>query len=605
MQLDIFHFLLLMAGLVAGAAVAWVVLKGRIALAEANGRASGNVEIATLTEQLKSTLQEAEQARERGSEAEQAAAGLRASLETATTERAQFEVRAARIPELEAALKKADDDVAAQNGQNATLREQCGKQTAEVAARQRQIEALEKATAEIAEDRATLRSKLDQNIEALRTKTEALTSQIADLRQQNGGLTTEVASGQERIKELLQAHTQLAGDGATLATNLSAEKTIVATLTQELAAERSQSQEKLALLEQAKQALSDQFKALASEILDEKSKKFTEQNQANLGQLLTPLREQITDFKTKVEEVYVNEGKDRSALTEQVKQLLTLNQTLSQDATNLTLALKGDRKAQGNWGEIILDDVLEKAGLMRGQHYERQGHVKSEDGQTHVIPDVVVRLPGDRHLVVDSKLTLPDYRAFASADSDDERAAALKRHLGSIRKHIKGLSDQNYQSLYGLKSLDFVVMFVPLEPAFMIAVTNDAELFQQAWEKNVLLVSPSTLLFVIRTVANLWRQEDLSRNAKAISDRGAELYDKLVGFVTDLNKVGERIEQAQSSYQDARKKLSEGHGNAIGQAEKLKKLGVKPSKQLPAQWVAQAIDEPLPALTNETDNKAP
>jgi DNA recombination protein RmuC len=381
-------------------------------------------------------------------------------------------------------------------------------------------------------------------------------------------------------------------------------KVRVAELSTTLDQERSQNQEKLALLNEARAQLGDQFKALANEILDEKSKKFVEQNQVNLGHLLNPLQERIQSFQSKVEEVYVNESKDRSALAEQVKMLTQLNNTLSLDTQNLTLALKGDRKAQGNWGEIILDEVLEKAGLLRGRHYDRQSSVKSEDGQTHVIPDVVIRLPGEgeRHLVVDSKMTLPDYRAFADADTDEERQAALKRHLTSMRAHMKGLSEKNYQSLYGLKSLDFVVMFVPLEPAFMLAVTNDRELFQQAWEKNILLVSPSTLLFVIRTVAYLWRQEDLSRNAKDISSRGAELYDKLVGFVHDLQRVGERIQQAQDSYVEARKKFSEGNGNLIGQAEKLRRLGVKPSKKLPAAWTDDAKDD---AVAIESEGEEP
>lgn len=357
--------------------------------------------------------------------------------------------------------------------------------------------------------------------------------------------------------------------------------------------ERSQAKEKLALLIEAKEELGNRFKALANEILDEKSRKFTEQNQTNLGALLNPLSEQIKGFKAKVEEVYVNEGKDRSALAEQVRMLTQLNTSLSQDTQNLTHALKGDKKLLGNWGEIILDDVLEKAGLMPGQHYIKQGGVTAADGQGTSMPDVVITLPGERYLVVDSKMSLPDYRAYATAEDPGERSLALKRHLGSIRAHIKGLSEKRYQSLYDLKSLDFVVMFVPLEPAFTVAVTHDAELFQHAWEKNVLLVSPSTLLFVVRTVANLWRQEDLSRNAKDISARGAELYDKLVGFVGDLAKVGERIQQAQDSYFDARKKLSEGSGNAIRQAEMLKKLGVKPSKSLPAAWVEASAQNGL------------
>ncbi|MGQ0503101.1 MAG: DNA recombination protein RmuC [Panacagrimonas sp.] len=361
----------------------------------------------------------------------------------------------------------------------------------------------------------------------------------------------------------------------------------------QLDAEREQSHEKLSLLIEAREQLSHQFKALASEILDEKSRKFTEQNQLNLGQLLNPLQERLKAFQTKVEEVYVNESKDRSALVEQVKNLTQLNNALSQDTQNLTQALKGDRKAQGNWGEIILDDVLEKAGLMRGQHYVKQGGVSNAEGQSTSIPDVVIRLPGERFLVVDSKLTLPDYRAFAAADEEGERSAALRRHLAAIRAHIKGLSEKKYQTLYDLKSLDFVVMFVPLEPAFTMAVTHDSELFQHAWEKNVLLVSPSTLLFVVRTVANLWRQEDLSRNAKDISAQGAKLYEKLVGFVADLDDVGKRIQQANESFGEARRKLRDGNGNLIGQAEKLRKLGIKPSKALPSSWVESAADGAL------------
>lgn len=429
--------------------------------------------------------------------------------------------------------------------------------------------------------------------ELLREKLSEITG---NFRENAAKLGAELVAKEASVGSIKSDLTDLTSKYEAAISEISDLKASLAEVNANLAAERTQANEKIALINEAKDQLSNQFKALANEILDDKSKKFTEQNQSNIDQLLRPLKQQLTDFKAKVEEVYVNEGKDRSALGEQVRQLIALNTALSEDAQNLTSALKGDRKAQGNWGELILDDVLEKAGLRAGQHYRRQDAVKGEDGLTHVIPDVILDLPGDRHLVIDSKLTLPDYRAFASAGDDEERAQALKRHVTSIRNHIKGLSEKNYQSLYGLSSLDFVVMFVPLEPAFMLAVTNDVELFQNAWERNVLLVSPSTLLFVVRTVANLWRQEGLSRNAQAISARGAELYDKLAAFVSDLEKIGSRLQQAQDSYVEAKKKLSSGKGNVLRQAEMLKDLGVKPTKTLPQHLLEDSSDSELPAL---------
>ncbi len=540
MQISFAHFIFLIVGLAVGYLVAWLILRGKLTLADANGRAAGGIERTALAEQLKAASNEIAGFKARLVTAEGVAQQLQADLDKAGRECAQLDERAKRLAD---------------------------------------VEAIQKETSKAAEE---------------------LRTDISNWREANGRLTADVAAKHTRLTQLEQAYQQLSIERDRLVQDQAEYKARIAELNTTLDKERTQAQEKLALLNEAREQLSNQFKALANEILDEKSKKFTEQNKANLDQLLVPLQEKLKAFQAKVEEVYVNEGKDRSALAEQVRLLTQLNNTLSQDTQNLTLALKGDRKAQGNWGEIILDDVLEKAGLLPGQHYERQGSVKSEDGQTHVIPDVVIHLPSDRHLVVDAKMTLPDYRAFASTENEDEQAAALKRHLTSIRMHIKGLSEKNYQALYGLRSLDFVIMFIPLEPAFMLAVTNDRELFQQAWERNVLLVSPSTLLFVVRTVAFLWQQEGLSRNAKDISNRGAELYDKLVGFVADLQEVGRRIQQAQDSYNEARKKLSEGSGNVIRQAEMLKKLGVKPSKTLPGAWTESSLEEPLPAITDES-----
>jgi len=371
-------------------------------------------------------------------------------------------------------------------------------------------------------------------------------------------------------------------------------------LATQLEGERLRAHEKLALLEQARESLTNQFRVLANEILEDKSKRFTEQNRDNLGQLLEPLRTQILEFKGKVEEAYLNETKDRVALREQIKQLLGMNQQLSKDANELAAALKGSSKTQGNWGELVLERILEMAGLRRGFEYEvQESHVR-DDG-TRAQPDVVIHLPEERRLVVDSKVSLVAYQAAVSAIDEGERAAAVSAHLDSVRTHIRGLSAKRYEELHGLDSLDFVILFVPIEPAYMLALEADPKLWQEAWERNVLLVGPSTLLFVLRTVAHLWRQEQRNRNAQDIARRGAELYDKLVGFTGDLLEVGTRLSKAQEAYESARKKLSEGRGNVIRQAEMLKGLGVKPSKSLPKALVDEAADDAatlrLPAET--------
>lgn len=364
----------------------------------------------------------------------------------------------------------------------------------------------------------------------------------------------------------------------------------VAELTAALEAERSQGAEKIELLKNAEEQLSNRFKALASEILEDKTRRFTEQNKTNLDQLLEPLKVKITEFQGKVQEVYVQEGKDRSALAEQVKQLMALNNQLSKDAHNLTSALKGQAKAQGNWGELILERVLEASGLRKGHEYDvQESHTRADGSRAQ--PDVVVHLPEERHLIVDAKVSLTAYEEHANAETDHQREAALRRHLDSVRAHVRELSEKNYQQLYGLQSLDFVLMFIPVEPAFMLAISHDSDLWQDAWKKNVLLVSPSTLLFVVRTVAHLWRQEQQNRNAQEIANRGAELYDKLAGFVGDMETLGDRLDQAKRAYDGALNKFSTGRGNVIRQAEMLKELGVKPVKQLPQNLVDAAAEE--------------
>lgn len=447
---------------------------------------------------------------------------------------------------------------------------------------------------------AALQSDLDRaRAEAQATRQELATARAEVLRAATGEAqkSQHAASLADRVAALERDAIAAAEHAQGRARELQDAHAELAHLRTRADADRASAQEKLQLLTEARAALSDQFKTLASDILEEKSRRFAEQNQQHLGTLLDPLRTQLNEFKGKVEEVYVKEGQERFALTEQVKQLMELNKTLSNDANNLTKALKGSAKTQGNWGELILERVLEASGLRKGHEYHVQDSQLDEEGR-RLQPDVVIQLPEDRRLVVDAKVSLVAYDRFMAAEGEDERTASVRSHLDSVRQHIRGLSAKRYQDLYGLKSLDLVVMFVPIEPAFMLAVTHDDALFMDAWQRNVLLVSPSTLLFVVRTIAHLWRQEAQSRNAQDIAKRGSELFDKLSNFVADLQKVGARLKDAQSAYDDAEKRLSTGKGNVIRQAQMLKDLGVKTAKALPGPLLdaSGAADEP-PAET--------
>jgi DNA recombination protein RmuC len=430
---------------------------------------------------------------------------------------------------------------------------------------------------------------------------EAMAAAAAAALRATTALQIELSSARERASRLPELERNLerkVDEAASQAIEL-------AEIRNTLNGERSTSQEKLALLLDAKQVLLDQFKSLAGDILEEKSKRFTEQNQTNLGALLDPLKLRISEFQTKIEDTYVKEGKDRTALGEQVRQLMELNQHLSEDAKNLTRALRGSSKAQGSWGELVLERVLEGSGLRKGEEYVVQSSHIREDG-TRALPDVIIHLPEGRSLVIDSKVSLVAYEEFAITENDLERTAASKRHMDSIKGHIKGLSAKNYQALYSLNSLDFVLLFMPIEPAFMLAVASDRDLFMDAWNRNVLLVSPSTLLFVVRTVAHLWRQEAQSRNAQEIAKRGAELYDKFVGFVEDMNSLGNRLKQAQGDYDEAYGKLTSSRGNLVGQAQKLRQLGVKPSKTLAPALVDGAYEsDELPFMSDDDAMQTP
>ncbi|MCU1314343.1 MAG: recombination protein RmuC [Acidobacteriaceae bacterium] len=373
-----------------------------------------------------------------------------------------------------------------------------------------------------------------------------------------------------------------------------------ASLAATLAAERASQEEKMALWDDARDRMSHQFRTLADEILEDKSRRFAEQNRANLGHLLEPLKTRLEEFQKRVDHVYVEESKDRSALAQQVTSLLEMNQRLADEAKDLTRALKGSTRQQGAWGEMVLERILEAAGLRRGHEYTVQ-HSITRDDATRAQPDVIVQLPGERKLVVDAKVSLIAYSDYANTEDEAGRRAAAVRHTGSVREHIRGLAMRNYQRLPGLETLDFVILFVPIEPAFLLALETDSNLWLDAWQKNILLVSPSTLLFVLRTVAHLWKQEDQSRNVRQIAERGAQLYDKFAAFVEDLSCVGKELEQARGAYDAAFDKLTRGRGNLVRQAEMLRTLGVHPSKQLDRSLIQEANESDMLFDSTETN----
>jgi DNA recombination protein RmuC len=381
----------------------------------------------------------------------------------------------------------------------------------------------------------------------------------------------------------------------------------ISQLQTELNNERQNLAEKLALLDSAKQTLAHQFEALAGEILEKKSKSFAEGSQRELGTLLTPLKTQIEDFRKKVEDSQSESSKGVTKLETLIGTLGGLNQQLTEEARNLSTALRGSAKAQGDWGELIVRNLLEKAGLREGEQFRMQetfdGTVGDDDArQRKMRPDVIVNLPGGRHLIIDSKVSLNAYTDSVNAAEEVGRAAAVKRHLASVRGHIDELATRRYHKLQSLDTPDFVVMFIPIEPAFLTALHEDEGLWRYAYEKEVLLVGPTTLLFVIRIVDNLWQQELQARSVQEVMNRGAELYEKFVNFVADLEAVGKSLRGADASYTSAMRKLSEGRGNLIRQVEMLKQLGIRTSKQIPRGLLDNAgIDEPTLALAAEAD----
>lgn len=403
-----------------------------------------------------------------------------------------------------------------------------------------------------------------------------LQAQLDSERQRAGQLEQQLAESRQENQTRQDQNSQLRSDIARLETQLSEE--------------RKRAEEQLKVLEQARTQLNSEFQNLANKILEEKSKKFTEQNRENIDRVLTPLREQLGDFRRKVEDVYEKESKDRMSLFHEIKGLKELNRQISEDALNLTNALKGQTKTQGTWGEVVLERVLEESGLHNGREYQTQGSFTSAEGK-RLRPDVIVHLPEGKDIIIDSKVSLTAYERYCSSEDEGQRQAALKEHIASLRGHIKGLSVKSYEDLPDVKSLDFVLLFLPIEAAFITAVENDRDIFREAFDKNIIVVSPTTLLATLKTVHNIWRYEYQNRNALEIAEKAGGLYDQFVLFVESMDDIGDKLNKASEAYQTARKRLVDGRGNLVRRTETLKKLGARTKKSMDEKLLLEASED--------------
>ena len=422
-----------------------------------------------------------------------------------------------------------------------------------------------------------------EDVARLKTESDQLKIAVARGEERASGLIAE----RDKADKLLQDE-RIRYDASinTLNQELLTEKNRMAKAEESFKAQRDRLMEQEKSIQEIQQKFQLEFQNIANKLLDEKSQKFVETNRANLDILLNPLKENIKAFEEKVDKVYNMEAAERNTLKGVITQLMELNQLISNEAQNLTKALKGDNKKQGNWGEVILERVLERSGLVKDQEYRIQTSFTSTDGN-RLQPDVIIDLPDDKHLVIDSKVSLIAYERLVNCETEEERKLFSKGHVESIRSHVNGLSAKNYHDLHQINSPDFVLLFIPIESSFSFAVQIDAELFSDAWDKRVVIVSPSTLLATLRTIASIWKQERQNRNVLEIARLSGAMYDKFVGVVGDMEGIGKNIKQSQSAYDNAISKLTEGNGNLTKTAEKIKSLGAKANKQIDQKYLSE------------------
>ncbi|PKQ65953.1 DNA polymerase V [Labilibaculum filiforme] len=406
---------------------------------------------------------------------------------------------------------------------------------------------------------------------------------------EKSGLSHQLSVLEERASNLLKEKTDL-----NEAVNVERLKNENMTRSVSISAtERKNLEERLTTqkqeLEELQKKFTTEFENIATKILKENTKEFTSSNQKNMSDIMSPIKEKLMSFEKKVEETYDRELRDKISLKEEVKKLYDLNSKISDEANNLTKALKGDVKKQGNWGEVVLERILERSGLTKGQEYDREVVMQNSEGQT-IRPDVIIHLPEEKHVIVDSKVSLIAYERYVNSIGDVDAEKFQKEHIVSMKAHVKELAEKHYQSSSSLNSPDFVLMFMPIESSFAMAVQYDQELFNYAWDNKIVIVSPSTLLATLRTIASIWKQEQQNRNVLEIAKQGGLLYDKFVGFVEDMIKLGNQMETSKKSYLDAMKKLYDGSGNMVRRAENIRELGAKVKKKLPQSLIDRMND---------------
>ena len=556
----------ILVGVLTGALIAYLLQQSRVKTAFQSGRAEIEKDYAAIEERIRSRENEINELKNEHSALKTRLAEAETVVGDLTTKKAVLEQDNQRICVLQEKLSEKEKEISeTQNSLNISEKE-VSRLTAQGKEREEKIVAVNELSGSAAAELKDVRKMLGEKAEALATAEEKL--------QHMEELRAKLAVTDEKVETLMNEKASFKADISELKTHLDKE--------------RSHSEEKLQLLEESKENLKLEFKELANEILEDKSRKFVDTNRENIAGLLNPLKEQIKDFSKKVDDCYTTEAKERHTLKSEIKNLQELSSKISEDALNLTNALKGDNKTQGAWGEMILERILEVSGLTNGREYEIQDTVRNDDGKL-LRPDVIIHMPDSKDVIVDSKVSLVAYERFCSANEDDVRQKAQAAHVLSVRNHIKLLSEKKYEDVKGLNTLGYVLLFIPMEGALRLALEGDEGLFMEAYNKNIMLVSPLTLLFTLRTINKIWQYEHQNRHALEIARKAETLHTKFVNFIENLEKIGKFIQNTQTAYDQAYKQLCSGRGNIVVICKSLEDMGVNAKKALPTGLVETAL----------------